>query len=232
VDARKLHQLVLAERTVHRGGRQHIQHFWVREDEARAAEAKGAVIRVSSQRRLKQISKSVWGHGRLPEAPGGISKLETGNLGENIAIDFLKDHGFSDAKLLHLTAAVNLPVDAVAGDHLFEIKCGLASSKSPRWKVTLGTLSKEGQAWIKTAGDEEKAKFNVERVDAALARKELALTHFSSLLGRQLTGKTIGIIVDPATKTCDVHIFDGFHRQIGWSGDKAKAGYVGTYKYR
>jgi len=50
-------------------------------------------------------------------------------------------------------------------------------------------------------------------------------------LGRPVKPVTVGVILNPDTKTADVFRFNGFHARIGWNSPQAQKAYVGSYKY-
>jgi hypothetical protein len=229
IPARKLSALVLAERTVHRAGRTHVQKFWIRPEDAPKEESEGASLRPSSAQRLKKAPR-VWRGQRVPVRTT-LTNAETGGLGERIAVDFLKDHGFTDAALLHEKASTHLPLDLVADHHLYEVKCGIASSGKMSWRIMTGGEGKAEHAWMARVSPRTKERRNRMKLEAAQARKELELAKYSQKLGRNVAGKTIGIIVNPDTRTADIHVFDGFHSYIGWNGELAKSAYVGSYRY-
>ena len=119
-------------------------------------------------------------------------------------------------------------------DHqLIEVKTGLCSNgkTAQHWRATIGQPGKEESAWLKTASKEDKAAWNQQKSDAILQRKQATLDEFSKRLGTPVAGKTLTIILNPDTRSADIHIFDGFHSRIPWNSDQAKAGYVGTFRY-
>ena len=161
------------------------------------------------------------------------SKLEVGALGEKIAIAYARQEmGAKDVGPLN-TKANNFPVDMLQDHQLIEVKTGLCSNgkTAQHWRATIGQPGKEESAWLKTASKEDKAAWNQQKSDAILQRKQATLDEFSKRLGTPVAGKTLTIILNPDTRSADIHIFDGFHSRIPWNSDQAKAGYVGTFRY-
>jgi hypothetical protein len=119
------------------------------------------------------------------------------------------------------------------GDHeLFEVKTGVASSQTPRWRATIGEPGPKEKEWLKTATPIEKSIWNSQKVAAALERKTDTVRQFSEHLGRDVKGKTVAIIVHPDKAIADVHVIDGFHANIGWNSQTAKDSYVGSFRYK
>jgi hypothetical protein len=171
--------------------------------------------------------------GRQVETITQLSKLETGSLGEEIAVAYFRDHvGIKDVRSINV-GRNNAPVDAV-GDHTaIEIKTGLVSnSKSAQqWRATIGQPGKEETEWLRKASREEKATWNEKKAQAILDRKIAALKELSKELGVNMKPKTVGVIIHADRRKADIYVFDGFHHRIGWTSDLAKKSYVGTYSY-
>src|SRR5208282_2909720 len=102
---------------------------------------------------LKQVEQRVFT--RLQVATQTrLSKLETGEIGEKIALQFVKSQlGLPDAQALHAQASINLPADLIADHELFEIKTGLVSNGSgaQQWRATIGQPGKQETEWLKHA---------------------------------------------------------------------------------
>lgn len=181
-------------------------------------------------RKLAASSQRAW-DGKPAGVDAKLSKAEIGSLGEDLAVEFLKSNGFADAKALHVKTSENFPLDLV-GDHgVFEVKTGIASSTTPRWRITIGQPGVKETAWLKRASPEAKAKLNRRKVEAAIARKKQIIRQLSREAGKKLKGATIALIVNPDTKCVDIYQFDGFHANVGWNGELASKSYVGSYSY-
>ena len=161
------------------------------------------------------------------------SKLETGEIGEQLAIQLLAEKGFADARRLSIEEAQNFPVDVMADNHVVEVKTGLVSNgeSAQHWRATAGQPGVRETAWLKTATPEEKAEWNRAKGKAAIARKLQVLEEISQERGIKLTAKTYGIILNPDTRTADVFEIDGFHERVGWKSELAQHSYVGTVKF-
>lgn len=161
-----------------------------------------------------------------------LTKPQTGDLGEAIAVAFLKQLGFRDAGTLNYNRN-NFALDLVHDHELFEVKTGLVSNsrKAQQWRVTLGEPGVKEKAWLKTASAAEKAAHNLKKAKAALTRKTQAMREVQRALGRPVKVGTLCLIVNPDTRTADLYRFRGFHGAIQWGSDFAKKGYVGSVQY-
>lgn len=181
-------------------------------------------------KKLTPHKERVW-RGKPSETKTPLAKHELGQLGEDIAVSFLRHSGLHDAAPLHVSSSVNFPLDLVGDHEVFEVKTGIASSGTMRWRITIGQPGKAETEWLKTAGKEEKAAWNKRKVEMAIARKQAIVKEFSEKLGRPVKPKTIGVIIDPDTGRADVHVLDGFHAAVGWNSALAKESYVGSFQY-
>jgi hypothetical protein len=185
----------------------------------------------STGKKLTLHKERVW-RGKPAQTKTPLAKHQLGQLGEDIAVSFLRQHGgLADAEQLHESSSVNFPLDLVGDHEIFEVKTGIASSGTARWRITIGQPGKAETEWLKTVGKEEKAAWNKRKVEMAIARKQAVVEEFAQKLGKPLKAKTIGIIVDPDTGRADVHILDGFHADVGWNSALAKDSYVGSFQY-
>ncbi len=160
------------------------------------------------------------------------SKLEVGELGEQLVAGFLKAKGKRDVKTLNVKVN-NFPVDLAQDHSAIEVKAGLISNgkSAQHWRATIGQPGKAEQAWLKKASKEEKAAWNAKKAEMILARKQKALDQLSKRLGRKVKAKTYGVIINTDKRTADIHEFEGFHLRIPWNSAQAKAGYRGTVKW-
>lgn len=211
---------------------------WVRLDDTAATiraweTRRGGVPADDNRLRVRRVARAkarAWA-GKPTKVEADLTKPETGLIGEQIALQLLRAKGIR-AKPVHiLSAAVNTPVDLVARSHVYEVKAGVASSTTPKWRTTIGEPGDEEKAWLAKASPRAKAAWNRTKVERALERKGEVLRDLSKKAGRTITGRTIGIILNPDTKTADVHVFDGFHKSVGWNSELAKSSYVGSYRY-
>lgn len=162
-----------------------------------------------------------------------LSKSETGKLGEQVTIAYLKDRGFKDARSLN-EKGNNYPVDLIQDHEVIEVKAGLVSNgeRAQQWRATIGQPGVKEAAWLTKASDRAKEEWNEKKQQAVLDRKAQAIREVSKQVGHQVRGKTIALIINPHTRTVDVHEFKGFHLRIGWKSEEAKSAYRGSFKYK
>lgn len=161
-----------------------------------------------------------------------LSKLQTGALGEKLAIHYLKSIGFKDARTLN-EVGNNFPVDLVQDHEVYEVKAGLSSNgpSSQQWRATIGQPGPKEREWLKIASKEEKRAWNQQKQKAILKRKQQAVRTVSKRVGHPVKGKTLSVIINPDTRTVDVYQFDGFHLRVGWNSEQAKGAYRGSFRY-
>lgn len=179
------------------------------------------VLRESRQRATDKGAKSA-----------RLSKLETGRVGEDVAVAWLQSQGHADARTLNVKGN-NFPVDLVEDHRVYEVKAGLASNSesAQQWRATIGQPGVKEREWLASASSAAKARWGERKQREILNRKERAVREVSQRLGHRVEGGTIALIVNPTTRIVDVHVFDGFHARIGWKSDQAQAGYRGSYRY-
>ena len=170
--------------------------------------------------------------GKQTDEKGGISKLETGRLGESIVLAYLQSQGMTDARPLNAKTN-NFPVDAIEDHGVIEIKTGLSTNgkSAQQWRATIGQPGKEETKWLKSASAEEKAAWNEGKAGEIISRKEAAVKEISREQGHEVKGRTMTVILNPSTKVADIYQFSGFHSRIAWGSAQAKAGYIGSVKY-
>lgn len=161
------------------------------------------------------------------------SKLETGEIGEKIALQLLLEQGFGDARRLSVEEAQNFPVDVMADHHVVEVKAGLVSNgeSAQHWRATIGQPGPKEAAWLKAATPEEKAAWNRTKGKAAIERKQQVLMAIGRERGIRLKAKTYGIILNTDTRQADIFVIDGFHERVGWKSELAQHSYVGTVSF-
>jgi hypothetical protein len=161
-----------------------------------------------------------------------LSKLETGALGEELAVRYLKGLGFKDARTLNVHRN-NFPVDLVEDHRVYEVKAGLAgvSRSAQQWRATIGQPGKKERAWLDRASAAAKLRWNDRKRQLIITRKQRAVTEVSKKLGHRVNGATLALIIDHKRKIVDVHVFDGFHLRVGWTSAQATRGYRGSFHY-
>ncbi len=168
-----------------------------------------------------------------------LSKLETGDLAENLATAWLHSQGFKDARVFKPGGRNNYPVDIVSkrAGVVVEAKGGLVSVKigARHWRTTIGEPSEVEKVKIAGMAREKLANYNGKKSRLIHRRKNAAMTEVGTAIGRKVKGFTIGTIINPDTKTADMYRFDGFHASIPWHGKrslrKMRKNYIGTFRY-
>ena len=103
-----------------------------------------------------------------------LPKLGAGELGEKIALDYIRDKlKLPNADTLHLKAANNFPVNLIGDHELIEVKTGLASNgkSAQQWRATIGQPGKEETERLRSMSSEEKRALNQRKSDAIMQRK-------------------------------------------------------------
>lgn len=126
--------------------------------------------------------------------------------------------------------------DMVAGDHAVEIKGGHVSNNEAKWKSSKGGLSAAEQKRrreIRTGGSAAKKarlkEFDADMENRIVPRKYAQMKTMSADLGRQLQPHTLGMIVNPDTRTADVFHIPGFEKIHRWK--QLGKYYKGTFRY-
>lgn len=179
---------------------------------------------------LKAVKKRAF-NGTPVELKSTMSKQDAGKLGEEIVIAYLRKNGMADADHIN-SDQPNFPID-VRGDHtLIEVKTGLVSNGpgAQQWRATIGQPGKAETEWLRTASPEDKAAHNLKKSQDIMDRKNRVLADYEAS-GEAFKSRTMTVLLNPDTRTADVHIINGFHLRIGWNSPESKAAYVGSFKY-
>jgi len=182
--------------------------------------------------KLTPTTERAW-DGKQKNIKRTLSKLETGQLGELIVIEWMKKKGYRDATAMNWNNRNNNPIDVV-GDHLaIEVKAGLASNgkTAQHWRATIGQPGPKELAWLAKAKPEAKARWNEKKAQAIIHRKEKVVKELARLTGDPIKGQTVTLIIDHDRRIADVYRFPGFHSRIAWNDSRVKKAYVGSYKY-
>lgn len=176
---------------------------------------------------LKATTDRAWS-GKQTQS-GNISKLETGKLGEKIALEHLRQQ-YPDAHMLN-EERPNYAIDGIADHAVYEIKAGLSSNgpSAQQWRETEGQPGKAETEWLRTASREDVMAYHQAKQDAIVQRKEVAAQEIGQRIGHDVAPRTIATIINPNTKTVDVYQFEGFHTRIAWRN--AASNYVKSYRY-
>jgi hypothetical protein len=161
------------------------------------------------------------------------TKLETGERGESIAINYLRKLGFKDARKFEFSGRNNLPVDLIHDHEIYEVKAGMIYNQpdAQKWRLTLGQPGKKETEWLHKARDSERAAWNKRKAQLVIKRKRELVQKLSKELGRPVKLKTLTMVINPDTQRADLHVFDGTHPIIRWRSPEAQKAYVGTIKF-
>ena len=171
----------------------------------------------------------VWDGTERPEEVQ-MSHLETGALGEQLAINVMSDlHG---ATFKSVNEGVNnAPLDAVGGNWAVEIKAGRGTNgkSAQHWRATIGQPGKEEAAALKLMSRKEKLDHNTWKREQIMKRKESMLRAMSKKTGRELKPLTAGVILTGDGDRGDLFLVPGFHQYMSWKKYATDEYYVGTY---
>ena len=163
-----------------------------------------------------------------------LSKIETRDVGEKVAIQYARQYmaGGKNARPLN-SVKNNTAVDIAADHKLIEAKAGLVSNSkgAQQWNAKIGEPSKEYRTWAKTASAEDIRAYNDRQRQLILYRKDQLLKRASKAISDGYDPNVITSIINADTRTADVYVFKGYHLRIGWTSDMAKEGFVGSFNY-
>lgn len=175
-------------------------------------------------------SQRVWGGEPVEPGTRQLTKLQVGELGEQLAMKVLSDKNGVPFTTLN-KGINNAPID-VAGDHqAVEVKTGLASNgkTAQHWRATIGQPGKAETELIKQMSKQEKREHHDWKREQIIARKQNMLKEMSAVAGGEVKPVTVGIILHPDGSKGDVYRFDGFHQRIPWNKAAEMGEYLGTY---
>lgn len=169
----------------------------------------------------------VWQGKQLPSS--NLSKLDTGSIGEKIAMRALQDKLGAEFSSIN-TIGNNAPIDVAGDHHAIEVKAGLASNgrSAQQWRATIGQPGKEETARLKGMSPNEKRQYNQYKQEQIIAHKEKMLSKMSEIAGTVIKPAVIGVITDG--KRADVFMIPGFHLRLSWKEHATEANYLGTYE--
>jgi len=159
-----------------------------------------------------------------------LSKLQTGAIGEELAMGALEEK--LGAKFSTLNNGVNnAPIDVGGNHHAIEVKTGLASNgrTAQHWRATIGQPGKKETELIKKMSKEEKRAHHTWKKQKILERKNTALREMEKMAGTEIKPATIGVILSPDGKRGDVYFIPGFHLRLPWKDYATKEYHIGTY---
>lgn len=188
----------------------------------------GGLSKVSG-RRLPQKDR-VWQGSQQEKRAKKLSKLETGEIGEKIAMQALSDVIGTPFTTLN-KGINNAPIDVIGNHSAIEVKAGLSTNgrSSQHWRATIGQPGKKEQKALKNMTKKEKRAHNNKKKQAILDRKDAYLQKLSAEAGKKMKGRTMTVILSPSGDRGDVFMFDGFHLRLPWKTNATEENYIGTY---
>lgn len=198
---------------------------------ATPAPAAGKVVTKEARLRLTRVAQRVFTGQPVPHKVS-LTKGETGEHGEAIALAYLRSIGLKDARSTNMSTN-NFPIDIIAGKYLVEVKAGLAGNgkDAQKWRSTIGEPGKAEKAALAAMTPQEKLKHNAQKRQACLDRKRKVMADYEKSLGHKFKSRMITMILNPETRSVDIHDHSDFHSRIGWNSPEAKTAYVGSFKY-
>lgn len=175
--------------------------------------------------RLRETQRKAYA-GEPVETSMRLTKLETDAEGMRIALAFLRNIGFKNARPAN-TKGNNFPVDIFADHRAVELKSGQVSNTkgAQQFRVTLGQPGKAETELLKRMSSEEKLAHNAAKMAEAMRRK------FAVAEQHGMRTQTMTVLFNPDTKHADIFMFEGYHKRIGWNSEQMKEGYVGSFFY-
>lgn len=184
----------------------------------------------TSRYSISKTSGRVW-TGEQHEATTKLTKLEKGEIGEQVAMRALEDRFGVNFSTLNV-GVNNAPID-VGGDHMaVEVKASQASGDvtSQYWRATIGQPGKAESALFKQMTREEKIAYNKIKYDKILERKNSMLAQMSEMAGAEVKPYMVGVIISGDGKKADAFLIPGFHIRVGWKQNATDDNYLGTYE--
>ncbi len=160
------------------------------------------------------------------------SKKESGDIGEAVVAAYIQQ---SDPSA-HLIAPVGTwkAVDGISKNEAFDVKTGLISvgqMGNRHWRFTFDTKDNELEALAGKSAD-FKAKYNEQKMRAAVTRKIEAAKDVATVLNRQINPAVWGVILNPDNQRADLYHIPGWHTRTAWGNvDAMRPYYVGTVNY-
>lgn len=155
-------------------------------------------------------------------------RLEGQQLGERIAVAYLRMSGDHDVKRLGKSS---IPFDVLSREHAVEVKAGLCwnETNAQHWRCTFSAAKGKEARWLERQSQAVREAYFEEKRRAIMARKYAALATIQRVM--PVVPLTLGLIIDLEGHAADVCWFPGWHLRIGWNSTTAKAGYLGTFQY-
>lgn len=184
----------------------------------------------SAPRKSFLSSERFWA-GQVDEAESKLDKLQTGELGEQLAIKAIEDK--LGIKLTTLNVGMNnSPIDLGSPEMAVEVKAGLSSNGkgNQRWRANLGEFGKTEKDLVSQMNPETKREYFSRKSQAILERKNKLLNELSEMSGQEVKGFTAGVILSPDGSRGDVFLIPGFHLSLNWGKHATDENHIGSYE--
>ncbi len=157
-----------------------------------------------------------------------LDRQSLGRVGEDVALAYIRDMlGDKNAYIMSRRTS-RFPVDIVSPKYgwAVEVKSGQPSTTrgGQCWRVWVGQDSGRYASSRRSMSIAQIKRTNAKMVERALAAKTAVVKKLSREVGRNIKAKTMGLVINPETRTADIFVFDGFHALITW---RERAGYRG-----
>ncbi len=185
------------------------------------------------RKKIVSPEERAW-QGRMAEGQTSASREERtlqGRLGEELAARALAETRGGTYESLNLPGAKPAPLDLIGGGMGIEVKTGSAARLKGAWNVTTGTLTTREREALGGMNPEERHEYWERRKALALQRKNQLLKKLSAKLGQEVTGVTVGVILNPEGTAGDVYLVPGFHPTMAWRKYAVDANYLGTFSF-
>lgn len=172
----------------------------------------------------------VWGGSQEQFDGEKVSKLQTGEIGEQLAETMLEEQFGVEFRTLN-EGINNAPID-VAGDHMaVEVKTGLTTNgaTAQHWRATLGQFGKGERERVSKLSKPEKKEYLAFRRQQIMERKYSTVAKMSNMLGEPVKPFTVGVILTPDGSKGDVFMVPDFHLRLTWKNYATDEFYIGTY---
>ena len=161
------------------------------------------------------------------------SKLETGDIGEQIALEVMEKIKGDKFDRLSLVDQ-NSPLDLVGDHSAVEVKAGL-STNTPNhrhWRITIGQPGVVEAALLRRMSYGDKKYFNRAKMKYAVQRKNKLARQLARQMKRSIQPYTVGLIYSKSKGKADVFVIPGFHEYLSWNQYATDQYYVGTYEIK
>ncbi len=173
----------------------------------------------------------VWQGERYVEPDKRLSFLQTGEMGEQVAMHAFAEKYGTPFVPLNVGGVTNEPIDVMGDSIGLEVKgaMGYNGDGARGWRAREGQRGKTEKAYLKTLSKKEHKEYTDKKRAAIITRKDNKLAELSANHNRFFKGKMGGVILSADGRHADVFEIDGFHRYVGWPTGAVEANYIGTY---